>query len=319
MNGSKSNLAGLLRELDYALDLIDGGNTKKQTERKKGESGPLTIGDSLLERCEAVASSATESKPKIRIIHHFACSGGTLISKCISTLPNTFLLSEAHPHTNLHMGGGKPKYLPSDLVTLSRYANIPSIGLLEKQLFKANIKEIALHVVNHGGSLVIRDHTHSDFCVGDSFSTSSTVADYLREDFKLVRLATIRNPIDSYMSLVKNNWVHFLPSSFDEYCKRFIAFTSEYKQSQIIKYEDFVSSPKKLMRKISKKLELPYSDSFSDIFDVFSVTGDSGRSGNQIEPRDRRELTDDIRREIEDSRLFRKISQDYGYSMDKGD
>ena len=36
-------------------------------------------------------------KPVIRTIHHLACTGGTLISKCISSMPETALISEINP------------------------------------------------------------------------------------------------------------------------------------------------------------------------------------------------------------------------------
>ena len=73
--------------------------------------------ESLLAQCEQ-ALGDVNTKPKLRIIHHLACSGGTLISKCISALPNVYLLSELHPTTTLHMGGGRPKFLPADVLSL---------------------------------------------------------------------------------------------------------------------------------------------------------------------------------------------------------
>ena len=37
------------------------------------------------------------SRPFARAIHHFACSGGTVISKCVAAMPHVALLSEVNP------------------------------------------------------------------------------------------------------------------------------------------------------------------------------------------------------------------------------
>lgn len=256
-----------------------------------------------------------ENKSTLRIVHHFACSGGTLISKCLAALPNTFLLSEMHPKSTLHMGEGKPKYLPSDVITQARYANIPNIQDLADEVFKSSIDSTYNHVVSLGGELVIRDHTHVDYCVGQSFEKKSYVVDLLKKDYSLARVATIRNPIDSYLSLVKNNWVHFSPQNFDEYCKRFWFFLAEYKEDEIFKYEDFVNSPAQVLEQIAKKLDLSFDNSAIDIFSVFEVTGDSGRSGEFIEPRKRRELDSKYIDEIEKSMYFKKIKNKLNYKL----
>ena len=36
-------------------------------------------------------------KPNIRIIHHMARTGGTVISKCLASMDEVILLSEIHP------------------------------------------------------------------------------------------------------------------------------------------------------------------------------------------------------------------------------
>lgn len=264
--------------------------------------------DSLLERCSRIVEKDIEpKKPTLRLIHHFACSGGTLISKCISALPSVYLLSEMHPHSINHMGGGKPKYLPSDLITMARYANFPSINEFSKKIFVENIKYAAKYIEERGGILVLREHTHIDYCVGERKEFIPTVDKYLSEHFVLKHLVTVRNPIDSYSSLVTNNWVQHSPSSFDEYCKRLLSFLEQYPAKYVIRYEDFVENPDKIMKKICKLLSLPFDDRYRDIFDVFSVTGDSGRKSHNIGPRERRPLGEEFIEEIKLSKSFKKI------------
>ena len=53
----------------------------------------------------------------LRIIHHWPCSGGTLISKCIASLSNIIFLNEVHPYAYIrHMKTNEKEYLPTDLI-----------------------------------------------------------------------------------------------------------------------------------------------------------------------------------------------------------
>ncbi|GAC13366.1 sulfotransferase family protein [Aliiglaciecola lipolytica] len=255
------------------------------------------------------------TKPTLRIIHHFACSGGTLISKCISALPNTFLLSETHPLSMNHISG-KPKYLPSDVTTLARYAKVPDVEALAKHLFANNIKDTERFVREQGGLLVLREHSHIDFCVGTTINDSGVVFDCLKEIFDVKNLVTVRHPIDAYISLVSNDWVQFSPATFDEYCFRMLRFLDIYSYCTVLKYEDFVSDPDKHMRLICSELELTFDSSYRSTFSSSLVTGDSGRSGNVIEERERRPIEPDLAKEIKTSKNFKILVKRLKYSKD---
>lgn len=312
MTEIQKDLAVLHKELEQALSLIK----QKETESRQVEiSSELELKEtqSLLERCKRVVDES-KAKPKLRMIHHLACSGGTLVSKCLAALPNVFLLSELHPTTTLHQGGGKPKFLPSDVTTQARYANVPNVEELAWDIFKSNIQKAHKHIERYSGKLIVRDHTHSDFCVGDTFCEQSSLALKLKDDFELLRVVTLRDPIDSYLSLVKNNWVHFEPKTFDEYCKRVWFFLEEYSDCDVYRYEDFVSDPKKTMLSMSTVLQLSYDDTFLDTFNLFKVTGDSGRSGDVIAPRERKALTNDEIEEFAGSEYYARIANRFKYN-----
>lgn len=305
-------------QLDDALKLLDKSSFSVTAGVEKfNTSKNLQLDDtkSLLERCEkALHQSAYDSKPTLRVIHHMACSGGTLISKCVAALPNVFLLSELHPTSTLHLSGNAPKFLPSDITTQARYAGVPQIDDLAWTIFRNNVQDIHRHINSFGGNLVIREHTHSDFCVGNNFQQASSVANALKSDFNLLRLVTLRNPIDSFLSLKNNNWVHFSPPNFDEYCKRICAFLSEYTDERIMRYEDFVDSPLDSLKKISDVLDLPFSKESLDVFDIFKVTGDSGRSSKDIKQRARRAVTAQESDEFNTSSYYKKIKERFDYS-----
>jgi hypothetical protein len=113
----------------------------------------------------------------------------------------------------------------------------------------------------------------------------------LEDDFDIESILTIRDPIDSYASLIKNGWVHFSPNDFDEYCRRILVMQEQFKPEQIFKYEDFVESPQKVLRQLTTQLDLPFDDNFEEIFGCFRVTGDSGRSSDIISKRDKLSIT----------------------------
>ena len=312
MTKQVKNLKHLQSEIDSALSLI---SSKGKSPDNIGvpKSGLIAGTQSLLERCENVVNKKKSAKPVLRIIHHLACSGGTIVSKCIASLPNVFLLSELHPTSTLHMGKGKAKFLPADITTQARYARVPDVDELAWKLFIDNIKTTFEHIEALGGTLVIREHSHSDFCVGDSISSGSSLIKHLSPYFDIVSAVTIRNPIDAYLSLVSNDWQHFEPKGFEEYCKRVLAFVSAFSDNQIIRYEDVVKDPSSSIERIAATLKISFADSFIDTFSTVNMTGDSGRSGTTISERPRREVPDTLQQQINNSSSFKQIADMFGY------
>jgi hypothetical protein len=310
-----STFEAFKKQLDDAIDIIDEAALveKKVINLPLGNSH-LVDTESLLARCESVCQKYKSNKPVIRIIHHFACSGGTMISKCLAAMPNTYLLSEVHPSTELHLGSGKPKYSPTDISSLIKYADIPNADELAAELFLSNIINAYEHVCLYGGTLVLRDHSHADFCLGETSKDRGAVYSLLEKHFQIQNIVTIRNPIDAYLSLVKNNWLHFTPASFEEYCRRFIAMTKEYAGCDFYLYEDLVKAPVPTMEKICQSLNLDFSNYFEYIFELFRVTGDSGRTSPIIAERSRADLSLEFLTEIKCSESFKEICKCYGYS-----
>jgi Asp-tRNA(Asn)/Glu-tRNA(Gln) amidotransferase C subunit len=301
--------------IDEAVEIIEHADIveKKDVSELHPENSMVDT-QSLLARCETTcAEKSSNLKPTIRLIHHLACSGGTLISKCISAMPNVYLLSEAHPFSDLHLRTEKPKFLPSDISSLSRHANIPHQNELARKIFLESIKLTDQHLTNMGAYLVIRDHTHSDYTVGETECDYSAIVNVLQSDYNVSSLLTIRDPIDAYAALVKNKWLHFSPSTFDEYCRRFNVMLNHFEHANIVRFEDFVAQPATKMREVCEHLAIPYSDFFEDIFGVFRVTGDSGRSSDVIGRRDRI-APDDILKQCGNSKEYQKICDAGWYS-----
>lgn len=310
-------LTNLRASLENAVDMIDESLLLPTEEAIYTDSLSLLKrqvnfihATSLLDKCDDVCKEYCDSKPVIRIIHHFACSGGSIISKCLSAMPNVYLLSEVHPFTDLAMGKEKPKYSPSDITSLTKYAGIPKQKELAAKLFKKSIDEVNVHITKFGGSLILRDHTHADYCVGEHIHNNSIV-ELLKDSYQITSLVTLRNPIDCYLSLLAKGWVHFKPATFDEYCKRLLAFLNNFTKEQIVFYEDFVQQTQQVVKKMCSKLEIPFDDAFEATFDVFSVTGDSGRKGSIVGVRKRRDVSKVFEEEVKNSPYFKKVCKLY--------
>ncbi len=302
------------QELNAALEIIESHSELKFDGDALDSKQGMKDADSLLARCEEVTAQKTPLKPKLRVIHHLACSGGSLITKCFSALSNVFILSEVHPHSYRHLPEREATFLPSDISTLAYQAKFPQANELAANIFKSSIFQSYEHLVKRGGTLVLRDHSHSDYCVGENIADTSTVLSLLKDDFEIKSLITVRNPIDCYASLVSNYWLHFSPSTFDEYCLRVLAFLAPYSDEQIINYETFTEDPQVSMKAMCDILELTYDEGFIDIFDSFLVTGDSGRKGTVIEPRSRREISASFKEEIKASSNFKLLCKKYKFN-----
>ena len=315
MSKKLADLSQINEELSGALSLLQERLGDFPVD--KSTQGNIAQGtDSLLDRCADVVGEDKKTKPVIRVIHHLACSGGTLISKCISALPGTYLLSEVHPNSSIHIGAGTPRFSPSDITDLARHANIPNVEAIAKNIFKNNVDLIDEHLNNLGGTLVLREHSHSDYCVGKNVQPRSTLISVLEEKYEVLSLVTVRNPVDCYLSMRHNGWLHFEPTTFDEYCRRYLSFLKQFSSERIIKYEDFIDEPDTHLAKMAQILELPYTDTFRETFSIFKVTGDSGRGSETIEKKARRGFSKELSQEIVESEAFQIILERLNYDDD---
>tara|TARA_B100000446_G_scaffold166915_1_gene170368 strand:+ start:2374 stop:3288 length:915 start_codon:yes stop_codon:yes gene_type:complete len=303
---SDGNIDDLHRTLNEVLAFL------QKSEVELFDNNKSVNNSSLLSRCQQVVEKS-RTPTTIRSIHHFACSGGTLLSKCIAAMPNTYLLSEVHPTSTITINNDSPEFRPTDMTSLSHYAGIPKIKALSETLFVSQIEVIQRHLENISSKLVLREHSHSDYCVGASYASQPVLVKLFEEHFRHKKLLTVRDPIDSFMSLTANGWLHFSPGTFDEYCKRFLAFISNFDSHEILKYEDFVADPKNSMIRVSDILEIDYNPDFEDFYDIFNVTGDSGRRSEAIKKRERREVSADLQKEIQNSPNYNEVKKTLQY------
>jgi len=258
----------------------------------------------------------TSIKPLIRTIHHLSCSGGSVISKCIASMPNTIVISEVHPD---QLRNDFNPYDPIQL--LLAQTNLGENSELRRQIFLKRIIDSEQILRNNNINTVLRDHTHSDYLIEtntDEIVIKTSLIDVICEHFELRSVVSLRNPLHSYASLVHNNWNTSI-RSFDDYCNRVLLMLQAYqaKDALIIKYEDFCKQPDLTLRKTCEKLKITFSDEYSDKFHKIHMTGDSGRASgiNKITELAPRAIDESLFKEAIDSESFNEISKLYSYDV----
>lgn len=303
-----SSSAALLASLTEALELLSDQ-----------EPGPYVLDDgmeplaSLVERCSTLVEN-TPAVPPIRTIHHFACTGGTLICKLIATMSNTVLLSEIDPLSKLMIDDGrKPFFAPTDLIYGARVALRPVDDRLAGQMFQASLGVLHTHMQDSGQHLVIRDHAHSHFCTDAIPEARPTLLSLVQEVAPVRSVMTVRHPLDSFLSLDRNGWRHFSPFTLEEYAKRYLNFLDRHQGVAIIRYEDFVAEPDFQLHLICDELDLPFRPDAEAILPVVAMSGDSGRKSLTIGPRGRRDVPAELQLQLEASPSFKRLSHALGY------
>jgi hypothetical protein len=247
------------------------------------------------------------------LLHHFACTGGTLISKCVSAMPNVQLFSEIEPFSTLQ-GSTKPKFSPTDIITQAKQSTRGAEQALIGELFASNLEILYQHAMRNGYRLVLRDHAHSRFCNGTDISSAPSLAALVSARHEVLSVLTVRKPVESYLSMVSHGWhEHFTPSSFDEYCRRYLAFIRDHAGVDVYRYEDLLNYPTDTMQRICNSLDLPFTESFDQLFSVFQLTGDSGRSANVIETRKNHEISEAFAAEVAASENHSRLQSMLGY------
>jgi hypothetical protein len=236
----------------------------------------------------------------IRIIHHWACSGGTIIARSIATLQNVVILSEVHPLAYLRLSNPETTYTPTDIIQQLCLPHNGADPALCVAAWRGAIASLEKKVAANNKVLVLRNHSHVDFFTGAQPETEHFIARILKDTHAITELLTVRHPLDSWMSMKLQNWDrHFRYSTFEEFCNRAIALVQASQGLPIVRYEEFTINPTKGLEIICKLLAIEFERQHSRVLDTVSLSGDSGRSSNQIKVRSRRVIPEEIKSELE--------------------
>lgn len=265
----------------------------------------------------ALASGRAAEAPAapVRTLHHFACTGGTLVAKCVAALPSVQLLSEVDPLSRYVPPGD---FTPTDMVLLLRRSSQGVSDSLLAELFAAQVRVLQADAQARGLHLVLRDHAHSQFCHGSVVEERPTLREMLPAGLPVLSLVTVRHPLDSFVSLARAGWLHFDPRSVDTYCRRYHLFLDRHAGLPVLRYEDFVAAPQVAMQALCRALALDYDPRFAERFGLYRLSGDSGRSGERIAARPSHPEAVALETEAAHSEAFRRLVQRLGYGLAAG-
>ncbi|MTW21257.1 sulfotransferase family protein [Allochromatium palmeri] len=285
---------------------FDGGDLPKLEPPRDRRHRPAR-------RAMGVDSGAGQWPPPVRLIHHLACTGGTLISRCIAAQPDTWVLSEVDPLSPFVPG----RFLPTDLIGLSRFGSPPADTETQIELFLAGLAVLYAQARRQGEHLVLREHSHGQFHFGEAVAERPTLRAIVGRVYPTRALVTVRHPFDTFLSLQDTGWVqHFSPPTLDEYARRVHAFLDAHAGCPLIRYEDFVADPAATMQRICEGLGLGYNPDFIESFSAIELSGDSGRHGDRISPRPRRAHPPTLEQEACASEAFQTLLDRLDYRLD---
>lgn len=269
----------------------------------------------LLGRCRAATdrNSAREAAP-LRTIHHFACSGGTLISRVLAAQANVVLLSEIDPFSTMHLAPGQ--FWPTDVLGHRDIGVRGFDGDVVEDVFLESLESLHVHLRRTGRCLILRDHPHSHFCTDQDFDARPLLGDVLRSRFLLRSVVTVRHPLDSFLSLARRKWVHFEPQTLEEYARRYWRFLDCYATLPLFRYEDFVLDTDRTLQEMLDVLAMPLLPDWRDVLPGVVLSGDSGRSGVHITPRPRHDIPEQIVRQEEISPTYTALCERLKYNPD---
>jgi hypothetical protein len=233
-----------------------------------------------------MSSDLNLQSPTIRVIHHMARTGGTIICRCLASMNNIILLSEIHPAgmkvfnpmVQAHKWYG---LLTPDDVVLARSGKLD---------FKSSIRLISDRCQEQNKLLFIRDWSHLDY-TGVPFvkpEFSSLLVRELKADFDLVRFSTVRHPLDQWLSLSKKPV--FQNSGPEKFLVGASRFADSAKKTGFIRYEDFTRDCDEGLRTLCKALQVKFDPGYRQKWPQYTnITGDvsPGRSGDVIRPQAR--------------------------------
>lgn len=304
---NRTGIGPLPSAIDEALDLLAGD------PRPLPEAAVVEPLPSLLAQCQDLIA-ALPARPVIRTLHHFACTGGTLIAKCVAALPNTVLLSEIDPLSTLVIPQDRPVFAPTDVLLNMRQTTRPLPEEMLADVFVAAIGRLAARLADRGQHLVLRDHAHSHYCTHRDPGTRPSLRRILAPEFDIRAIVTVRDPVESYLSLRANGWhTHMAPQTPAEYARRYRLFLDDHRDLPVLKYEEFTQDPEAALRRIADALDLGWSDDALHLFPMMRLTGDSGRKGDSIAPRPRKPVAPALLDQLRDCPDFLSLRAGMGY------
>lgn len=270
----------------------------------------------LLEAFWLQSEARLEAGPEpARVVRQLACVGGTIFARVLQAQPNVALLSEVDPYVT-RGGRRRPEFAPTDLLYLAELATGSVDDIVREEVFSAGVRALRAAYERQGVRLIVRAHSHTRYCSAREWSSRPGVTELLARDMPVRVLTLVRHPLDSWLALNANGWVHFQPATLEEYARRYLVFLDQPRAGQSVRYEDFIGDPDGVLRRVCDGLDLAFNPAWRDLIGAIRLTGASGRGGDVIAPRPRQPVPDAIAAQAGASPSYDQICARLGYDPD---
>lgn len=229
------------------------------------------------------------------------------------------LLSEVHPDTMKFIDPVAQARDWHQLVSAAEAKAWKSRGGVD---FKQLMTLVAFRAQQQKKTLLLRDWSHIDYH-GIPYTKPTMqprIVEALAEQFEIVRTATVRHPIDTYLSLMNLAIMHNRPLPVRQYLDGCERFAEEAASIGFIRYEDFTNRPEDTLRTICERLDMPFDATYAERWAANDhVTGDTtGTRGgkSEIRPLERRRADDKIIEAFRAIDSYRRIKVLLGYEDD---
>jgi hypothetical protein len=253
-------------------------------------------------------------KPPIRTLHHMARSGGSMISKCLGSMKNVVLLSEIHPK-------GIKQYNPiaqaDQWFGLLRQEDLATIK--RGMSFNDAIALIDDRCTAKGKTLVIRDWSHLDFTgvpFLDDPPYTLTLARTLARHFSIIHTASVRHPLDQWLSLSELSYIKGKIEP-EDFLRGYRRFAEAAVGIGFIRYEDFTQEPDEKLHLLCERLKISFDPEYKDRWTRYKkITGGTrtNRGRSEIRPLPRRALEPQLLKRFEVNTDYQAAIELLGYA-----
>ena len=216
----------------------------------------------------------------VGLIVCFARSGGTVLNRCLGSLPKTVVVSEVNP---LGSGGGDSAEAPRTVWDQAReWYDIE----LQSREFAPAIAELEAACDARDMRLVVRDWSFCNFVplpLNNGSPPQRLLAlEQLRQAAEPRPVAFVRDAIDVWIS-------RSMPDP-DTFFGEYLAYLRAIKNEQLplFRYEDFCARPDEVMAEMCTALGIVFSHSYRDYARFHKVSGDVQVAGGSRGTRQQR-------------------------------
>lgn len=221
-------------------------------------------------------------RPTLRLWHNLARSGSTLIGRCLGSMRSVCLLSEIHPLGARHINPLKQAHGWFKLLTpedIARFSAAPVAYPKVMLLLDERVRQ-------HGRTLVIRSWEHLDF-YGPPFVAKAPMRplniEALSPVADLLRVATVRHPLDQWVSL-GTLAVMQGHMSLEQHLAGYRKFVETCLPETVVRYEDFTRDPDGQLRRMCDALRVEFDPTYKERWpDYKTITGDVHTSRGNVE------------------------------------